>query len=82
MHLRTVPGSEEARNQARVAKVIAGIVGRASAVGIIVLALGFLAVGAVAEAVEGLVAASVLFGVGHAETVDVSIREGDLNERR
>lgn len=59
-----------------------GIVGRASAVGIIVLALGFLAVGAVAEAVEGLVAASVLFGVGYAETVDVSIGEGDLNERR
>lgn len=59
-----------------------GIVGRASAVGIIVLSLGFLAVGAVAEAVEGLVAASVLFGVGYAGTVDVSIREGDLNERR
>lgn len=82
MHLRTVPGSEEARNQARVAKVNTGIVGRASAVGIIVLSLGFLTVGAVAEAVEGLVAASVLFGVGYAGTVDVSIREGDLNERR
>lgn len=80
--MRTVPGSEEARNQARVAKVIAGIVGRASAVGIIVLAFGFLVVGAVAEAVEGLVAASVLFGVGHVGTVDISIREGDLNERR
>ena len=77
-----MPGSEEARNQARVAKVNTGIVGRASAVGIIVLSLGFLAVGAVAEAVEGLVAASVLFGVGYAGTVDVSIREGDLNERR
>lgn len=60
----------------------AGIVGRASAVGIIVLSLGFLTVGAVAEAVEGLAAASVLFGVGYAGTVDVSIREGDLNERR
>lgn len=59
-----------------------GIVGRVSAVGIIVLSLGFLTVGAVAEAVEGLVAASVLFGVGYAGTVDVSIREGDLNERR
>lgn len=82
MHLRTVSGSEEARNQTRVAKVIAGIVGRASAVGILVLALGFLAVGAVAEAVEGLVAASALFGVGYAGTVDASIREGDLNERR
>lgn len=77
-----MPGSEEARNQARVAKVNTGIVGRASAVGIIVLSLGFLAVGAVAEALEGLVAASVLFGVGYAGTVDVSIREGDLNERR
>lgn len=77
-----MPGSEEARNQARVAKVNTGIVGRASAVGIIVLSLGFLTVGAVAEAVEGLVAASVLFGVGYAGTVDVSIREGDLNERR
>ena len=82
MHLRTVPGSEEARNQAWVAKVNTGIVGRASAVGIIVLSLGFLTVGAVAEALEGLVAASVLFGVGYAGTVDVSIREGDLNERR
>lgn len=77
-----MPGSEEARNQARVAKVNTGIVGKASAVGIIVLSLGFLAVGAVAEAVEGLFAASVLFGVGYAGTVDVSIREGDLNERR
>lgn len=77
-----MPGSEEARNQARVAKVNTGIVGRASAVGIIVLSLGFLTVGAVAEALEGLVAASVLFGVGYAGTVDVSIREGDLNERR
>lgn len=77
-----MPGSEEARNQARVAKVNTGIVGGASAVGIIVLSLGFLAVGAVAEALEGLVAASVLFGVGYAGTVDVSIREGDLNERR
>lgn len=80
--MRTVPGSEEARNQARVAKVNTGIVGRASAVGIIVLSLGFLTVGAVAEAVEGLVAASVLFGIGYAGTVDVTIREGDLNERR
>lgn len=80
--MRTVPRAEEARNQARVAKVNTGIVGRASAVGIIVLSLGFLTVGAVAEAVEGLVAASVLFGVGYAGTVDVSIREGDLNERR
>lgn len=80
--MRTVPGSEEARNQARVAKVNTGIMGRASAVGIIVLSLGFLTVGAVAEALEGLVAASVLFGVGYAGTVDVSIREGDLNERR
>lgn len=77
-----MPGSEEARNQAWVAKVNTGIVGRASAVGIIVLSLGFLTVGAVAEALEGLVAASVLFGVGYAGTVDVSIREGDLNERR
>lgn len=74
-------GSEEARNQARVAKVNTGIVGRASAVGIIVLSLGFLTVGAVAEAVEGLVAASVLFGVGYAGTVDVFIRKGDPNER-
>lgn len=60
----------------------AGIVGSASAIGVVVLAIGFLTVGAVAEAVEGLVAASVLFGVGYAGTVDVSIREGDLNERR
>ena len=82
MHLRIVPRPEEARHEARVAKMRAGIVGRASAVGIIVLSLGFLTVGAVAEAVEGLVAASVLFGVGYAGTVDVSIREGDLNERR
>lgn len=82
MHLRCMSRSEEARHEARVAKMRAGIVGRASAVGIIVLSLGFLTVGAVAEAVEGLVAASVLFGVGYAGTVDVSIREGDLNERR
>lgn len=74
-------GSEEARNQARVAKMRAGIVGRVSAVGIIVLSLGFLAVGAIAEAVEGLVTASVLFGIGYAGTVDVFIREGDPNER-
>lgn len=82
MHLRCMSRSEEARHEARVAKMRAGIVGRASAVGIIVLSLGFLTVGAVAEAVEGLAAASVLFGVGYAGTVDVSIREGDLNERR
>ena len=59
----------------------AGIVGRVSAVGIIVLSFGFLAVGAIAEVVEGLVAASVLFGIGYAGTVDVFIREGDPNER-
>lgn len=80
--MRRMPRSEEARYQARVAKMRAGIVGSASAIGVVVLAIGFLTVGAVAEAVEGLVAASVLFGVGYAGTVDVSIREGDLNERR
>ena len=42
----------------------AGIVGRASAIGVVVLAVGFLAVGAIVEALEGLAAATTLFGIG------------------
>ncbi len=44
----------------------AGIIGQASAVGVVVLAIGFLAVGAVVEAFEGLVASTVLLGIGYA----------------
>ena len=44
----------------------ARIVGRASAVGVVVLAIGFLAIGAVVEALEGLAAATVLLGIGYA----------------
>lgn len=42
----------------------AGIVGRASAIGVVVLAIGFLAIGAIVEALEGLAAATTLFGIG------------------
>lgn len=42
----------------------AGIVGRASAIGVVVLAVGFLAIGAIVEALEGLAAATTLFGIG------------------
>lgn len=62
-----MPRSEEARYQARVAKMRAGIVGRASAVGVVVLAVGFLAIGAIVEALEGLAAATALFGIGCAD---------------
>lgn len=41
-----------------------GIVGRASAIGVVVLAVGFLAIGAIVEALEGLAAATTLFGIG------------------
>lgn len=62
--MRCMPRSEEARHQARVAKMRAGIVGRASAIGVVVLAIGFLAIGAIVEALEGLAAATTLFGIG------------------
>lgn len=42
----------------------AGIVGRASSIGVVVLAIGFLAIGAIVEALEGLAAATTLFGIG------------------
>lgn len=64
MHMRCMPRSEEARHQTRVAKMRAGIVGRASAIGVVVLAIGFLAIGAIVEALEGLAAATTLFGIG------------------
>lgn len=74
--MRCMPRSEEARYQARVAKMRAGIVGRASAVGVVVLAVGFLAIGAVVEALEGLTTATALFGIGCAGEA----RTGDIKD--
>lgn len=76
--MRCMPRSEEARHQARVAKMRAGIVGRASAIGVVVLAIGFLVIGAVVEALEGLAAATALFGIGCAgEARDGDIKDGN-----
>lgn len=76
--MRCMPRSEEARYQARVAKMRAGIVGRASAVGVVVLAVGFLAIGAVVEALEGLATATALFGIGCAgEAHTGDIKDGN-----
>lgn len=41
------------------------IIGRASAAGLIALALGFAIVGALLEALEGAAAATALFGIGY-----------------
>lgn len=56
----------------------AGIVGRASAVGVVVLTIGFLAIGAVVEAIEGLVAATALFAIGYASEARAgNIKDGN-----
>lgn len=75
MYLLVMPRSEETSHQARVAKMRAGIVGRASAVGVVVLSIGFLAIGAVVEAIEGLVASTVLLGIGYAGKACTGDRE-------
>lgn len=49
----------------------AAVVGRASAAGMAVMALGFLLVGAIAEALEGLGAAVALVGIGYADEARV-----------
>ena len=74
--MRCMPRSEKARRQARVAKMRAGIVGRASAIGVVMLAIGFLAIGAVVEALEGLAAAITLVGIGCAGEA----RAGDIKD--